>query len=176
VGRLTLGSTFYAGRHTSAFNQLFFEDDRPKSRERVREQFDELSYAFDLLYRYEGLHLQAEWLVNDRRFTEKGRPPGPNGGLWPDKRNWGGYGLIGYRTPFLTLMPYAKAEYSPEPQLQSIGIDDQIVILNFGVNVRPLPSVVFKTEYIHGHFPGAERSSFASYSINGIDAQLAVSF
>ena len=176
VGRLTLGATFYKGRHTSAVNQLFFDGNVPKSREQVRQQFDELSYAVDLLYRYEGLHLQSEWMVNDRRYTERGRPPGPNGGLRPDKRNWGGYGLLGYRTPFFTLMPYAKAEYSPEPQLQSIGIDDQIVILTFGINLRPLPAVVFKTEYFNGFFPDGDADSFAGYVIQGVDAQLAVSF
>ena len=175
-GELTVGSTLFTGRSTSAVNQLYFVSDSPKSREHITRQFDEVSYAFDLRWLYEGLHVQTEWIVNDRRYTAAGRPPGPDGGLRPDKRNWGGYGLVGYRLPWLTLMPYAKAEYSPEPQSQEIGVADQIMILTGGLNLRHLPAVVFKAEYVYGHFTNGDPKGFAGNDIHGLDLQLACSF
>jgi hypothetical protein len=175
-GELTIGSSFYTGRFTKAVGVLYFEDGSPKSTERVELQFDEVSYAFDLRFAYEGLLVQSEWIVNDRRFTDSGRPPGPNGGLRPDKRNWGGYGLVGYRLPWLTLMPYAKAEYSPEPQSQSIGVADQLMLITGGLNIRPLPSVVFKLEYVYAHFTDGDRKGFAGNDLQGIDFQIASSF
>jgi hypothetical protein len=176
TGKLTLGATFFTGRYTESVNQLVLIGTNPKSHARIDKQFDEVSYAFDLLWQYQGFHLQTEWIVNDRRFTDRGRTLGPNGGLRPDKRNWGGYGLIGYRTPWWTLMPYAKAEYSPEPQSQDIGVADQVVILNFGLNIRPLPNVVAKAEFAYGYFPNGDPKTFAGNSLQGIDLQLACSF
>lgn len=175
-GQMTLGSSFYVGRHTESVNQLKLDGTDPKSSERIDRQFDEVSYALDYRWVYKSLHVQGEWILNDRRYTKRGRPPGPDGGLRPDKRNKGGYGLIGYRLPWFPLMPYFKAEYSPEPQSQTVGVADQIAIVTGGLNYRPLPNAVLKMEYVYGWFPENDPKSFSSYSIQGLDLQVAWSF
>ncbi|MEO8906141.1 MAG: hypothetical protein ABI488_26525 [Polyangiaceae bacterium] len=176
LGDVTLGGTVYTGRTTQGYNELYLVDGSPKSRLDVSAQYDEVSYASDLKWVWRDFHLQTEWILNDRRYTEHGRPPGPNGGLRPDKRNFGGYGLIGYRTPLLGIMPYVKAEYSPEPQSQSIGVADQVVLYTGGLNFRPEARVVLKAEYSYGYFPGADPKGFAGNDIKGLDMQAAWAF
>ena len=119
LGELTLGSTFYAGTTTDNTRAIYFEGSSPKSREDIFYQVDERSFAFDLRWIKDDLHFQAESIVNDRKFTEHGRPS-QGDGLEPDRRNAGGYALVGYRTPLAGIMPYVKGEYSPDPALQSI--------------------------------------------------------
>ncbi len=119
--------------------------------------------------------MQAEAIMNDRKFTEHGRPA-QNGGLEADRRNAGGYALVGYRTPLAGIMPYVKGEYSPDPALQSIGIDQNVVLATGGINYRPVPRVVFKGEYNYGFFPKAKPDSFASNYIAGVDLQIAWAF
>ena len=176
LGDLTVGGTLYKGRDTTGYNELYLVNGSPKSQLDVTQQFDEVSYASDLKWVWHDFHLQTEWILNDRRYTDAGRPPGPNGGLRPDKRNFGGYGLVGYRTPLFGIMPYAKAEYSPEPQSQSIGVADQIVLYTGGLNFRPEARVVFKAEYSYGYFPGADPKGFGGNSIKGLDMQAAWAF
>ena len=124
----------------------------------------------------EGLHVQTEWLVNDRAYTAKGRPPSPNGGLAQDRRKWGGYGLVGYRTPWFGVMPFVKAEYSPEPQTQSLGISDQLAWVSGGLNVRPEARIVVKAEFVHAWFPHGDPEDFGGSEINGLDLQVAWAF
>jgi hypothetical protein len=176
LGDLTLGGTMYTGRATQGYNELYLVNGSPKSQLDVTAQYDEISYATDLKWEWRDFHLQTEWIVNDKRYTDRGRPTGPNGGLRPDKRNFGGYGLIGYRTPLFGIMPYVKAEYSPEPQSQSIGVADQVVLYTGGLNFRPEARVVFKAEYSYGYFPGADPKGFAGNSIKGLDMQAAWAF
>jgi hypothetical protein len=176
LGDLTLGGTMYTGRTTEGYNELYLVNGSPKSRLDVTAQYDEVSYATDLKWVWRDFHLQTEWILNDKRYTDRGRPPGPNGGLRPDKRNFGGYGLIGYRTPLFGIMPYVKAEYSPEPQSQSIGVADQVVLYTAGLNFRPEARVVLKAEYSYGYFPGADPKGFAGNSIKGLDMQAAWAF
>lgn len=175
-GDLTLGATVYKGRATLGVNQLYITSDGPRSRLNVTEQFDELAYATDLKWVWHDLHFQTEWIMNDRRYTDRGRLPGPNGGLRPDKRDFGGYGLLGYRTPLFGIMPYFKAEYSPEPESEDVGVADKIALFTGGLNWRPEARVVLKAEYTYGYFPGADPKGFGGSSIKGLDMQAAWAF
>jgi hypothetical protein len=175
LGELTLGATAYFGRNTRTTRQIYFVGTSPKSRENIVDQYDELAYAADLKWVYAGLHLQTEWLANERRYTEAGRPL-TDGGLEADRRDWGGYALVGYRTPLLGIMPYVKGEYSPDPALRAIGVQQNVALVTGGLNVRPVPRVVLKGEYTYGTFPDAPPGSFAENDIQGVDLQLAWAF
>ena len=175
LGELTLGSTFYAGTDTDNTRAIYFDGSSPKSREDIFYQVQERSIAFDLRWTKGDLHVQAEAVINDRKFTERGRPA-LNGGLEPDRRNAGGYALVGYRTPLFGVMPYVKGEYSPDPALQGLGVDQNVALLTGGLNVRPVPRVVFKTEYTYGFFPGHKPGSFGDNPVAGLDLQIAWAF
>jgi hypothetical protein len=174
-GELTLGGTVYAGTTTDNTRAFYFEGSSPKSREDIHFQVEERSLALDLRLISGDLHFQAEGIVNDRKFTDEGRPE-LNGGLAPDRRNAGGYGLVGYRTPLFGIMPYVKGEYSPDPALQDIGVDDNVLLFTGGLNYRPVPRVVLKSEYTYGFFPDATPESFAENPIAGLDLQIAWAF
>lgn len=175
LGELTLGSTFYAGTTTDNTRDIYFEGSSPKSRESIFYQVQERSYAFDLRWTKDDLHVQAEAVVNDRKFTAKGRPT-QNGGLEPDRRNAGGYALVGYRTPLFGVMPYVKGEYSPDPALQGLGVDQNVALFTGGLNFRPVPRVVFKAEYTYGFFPDHKPNTFADNPVAGLDLQIAWAF
>lgn len=174
-GELTFGSTVYAGTTTDNTRAIYFEGSSPKSREDVHFQVKERSLALDLRLIKGDLHVQAEGIVNDRKFTEEGRPQ-LSGGLEPDRRNAGGYALVGYRTPLFGIMPYVKGEYSPDPALQDIGVDDNVVLFTGGLNFRPVPRVVLKGEYTYGFFPNAKAGTFSENPIAGVDLQIAWAF
>jgi hypothetical protein len=176
AGELTLGSSFYAGTSTDNTRAFYFNaDGSPKSRENITFQLQERSYAFDLRWIKDDLHVQAEAIVNDRKFTAHGRPT-ENGGLAPDRRNAGGYALVGYRMPFAGIMPYLKGEYSPDPSLQVIGVNQNVAIATGGINFRPVPRVVFKAEYNHAVFPDAKPHTFSSNYMSALDVQIAWAF
>jgi len=175
LGELTLGSTFYAGSTTDNTRAIYFEGSSPKSREDIFYQVHERSYAFDLRWVKDDLHLQAEAIVNDRKFTDEGRPT-QGDGLAPDRRNAGGYALVGYRTPLFGIMPYVKGEYSPDPALQGLGVDQNVALFTGGLNFRPVPRVVFKAEYTYGFFPDHKPNTFADNYVAGLDLQIAWAF
>jgi hypothetical protein len=119
--------------------------------------------------------VQGEAIVRDQKFSESGRPP-LDAGFEPDRRQAGGYVLVGYRTPFAGIMPYVKGEYSPDPALRVIGITEHVLLGTGGINFRPVPRVVFKAEYNYGFFPDAKADTFADNYIAALDLQIAWAF
>jgi hypothetical protein len=155
---LTLGISGYYGRSTESGARLNatstgFEQD-------VTIQFDELSYAADLLWQWEGLHVQGEVMANDVVYTDEGRPapafapPGTPMGLIPDHRRIGGYGLVGYRLPWFTLMPFFLGEYVDQGTEYGVGAltGGGAGAVSFGVNARPVPTVAIKGQFRHIFF------------------------
>jgi hypothetical protein len=103
------------------------------------------------------LHVQAEVVTQQRRVTSAGRvlhdiPLGPvPRGYSADTISWAGYGLAGYRLPWLALMPYVMVQRDKEVLL---GSENQLDLVMFqgGVNLHPIDSVTFKVEYGHRIF------------------------
>ncbi len=178
LGELQVGGSAYYGRNTEASESIVFGADGIEAHETVTLQHDELVYAADLRWIYAGLHVQGEWMWYERRFTERGRPIGPYGGLVPDRRKWGGYALLGYRLPWFPLMPFAKAEYTPDNTAEAVGIPDRVVVMSAGLNYRPIAPVVFKGEYTYGYFTETEgdTTGFTDYAIKVLAFQVAWAF
>jgi hypothetical protein len=99
-------------------------------------------------------------MANDVVYTDEGRPapvflgPTPANGLVPDHRRIGYYGLVGYRTPWLALMPFVLGEFTD--QGTNVGTGGSFGggggALSFGVNARPIPSVALKGQFRHIFF------------------------
>ncbi len=178
LGILDVGTTAYLGRHTESVEVMASGVDGIETSERIHLQYDELTYAFDLKWLWEGLHVQSEWLVFQRRFTEEGRVGAAGGGLLPDRLKWGGYGLAGYRLPWFPLMPYFKGEVSPDNTAEALGIPDKVALFTGGLNYRPIPQVVFKAEFTHAYFTETRGDStgFTAAPLNFFDAQVAWAF
>jgi len=172
-GTLTLGASGYLGKYTDGVRRFELDDEGLRDPTVVGEQFDELSLAADLKWEWGGFLLQSEVIANERSYTEGHRPTavlltGAPPGFVPDHRKFGIYGLAGYRTPWVGIMPFAGAEYyDPGVRIYS----GRAYGIWAGINLRPTPRVVLKAQYTHGWFP---QDDFEP--INILDFQAAWSF
>jgi hypothetical protein len=164
LGTFSLGGSFYYGRYTNKTTGATLDPValKLKNIESISTQYDELSLAADLKWQLAGLLVQGELIMNEAAFTSAGRPlyftfTGGPAGFTSNFRRWGTYGLVGYRLPFWGIMPFAEVDYYEEGPL---SLPKSAIDLEFGVNVRITPSIVFKGQYTHAesHFFTRENS------------------
>lgn len=145
LGTITLGLSAYRGFYTdrpgngvAIVDNALVPDDPPTTR------YEEASYAADLKWEWEGLLVQSEYLMREVRYADAARarsvvlPPAP-AGFEPDVRQMGVYVLVGYRTPWLQLMPFAMLQY--------IDVFTDSQEFSVGLNLRPSARVALKAEY-----------------------------
>jgi hypothetical protein len=174
-GALTVGASGYRAKYTDAHDDVGLDSAGGiVFKHVVVTQYDELSLAADAKWEWGGLLVQSEAISNDVAYDDAHRPsdPGITGGppgFSPDHRKFGVYGLAGYRTSFLGLMPFGGGEYY-EPGLHVLRA--KAVGLWGGLNCRPTPRVVLKAQYTHAFFPDAP--AFGTLDI--LDLQAAWSF
>lgn len=154
VGTLTLGGSLYFGRSTDADIHLNAGAPMPFAQD-ILSQYDEFVYAFDLLWKYSGFHLQSEFIHQSIAYTDAGRPP-PGipiypGTLMPDDQVWGLYVLLAYELPWLPLMPFVLFDYSDLGSMPFLtGVLDMQDVYGFGLNYRPVETVTIKGQYNQG--------------------------
>jgi hypothetical protein len=151
VGDVKLGLSFYAGRYTDA-NQPKGDFANGKSVNDIKTQYDERSFGADLQYDVAGLVVRAELIVNDRNFVDPYRPKNGGSTFTSDTRRLGYYGLVGYRIPSLSLMPYFLFEDYKFGDGQ--GFVKKAKIYYTGLNWQIVPRVVAKLEYTVVTFEG----------------------
>lgn len=153
LGRLRLGGSMYYGRDTNAVRRWVTKDGAQASDEEINSQFDSLTWAADLTWEFKGVHLQTEWLTNQRAYTDEGRVPYQTlSGLSiipVDVFSWGGYSLLGYRLPWFGIMPFFMAERVKGDLLQ---LKLKLYTLMAGLNIRPTESVAIKANYQYVKF------------------------
>ena len=87
------------------------------------------------------------------------------------------YSLLGYRLPWLNLMPYALFSYYDAGLKATFLGSHRVVAFAGGLNMRVTPTVVFKTELQVGKFLGTTPGSIpASGTINIWATQIAWAF
>ena len=145
LGTLTLGGSIYRGNYTdrpgngtAIVDGALVVNDPPTLR------YEELALAADLKWEWEGLLVQGEIVYRDIRYDDAVRPrtlalPGSPPGFEPDARMGGMYALIGYRTPWLNIMPFVLVQYG--------DLVTDTHEYSFGLNMRPSPRVALKAEY-----------------------------
>lgn len=177
-GTLTIGASFYKGKYTDAHSEYSISPsgDLIISNALVQ-SYDELALAADVKWELGGLLVQSEAILNDTAYADPGRPPafaldGGPPGYNLDSRRMGIYGLAGYRTSFLGIMPFFGGEYY---QVGANTLTPPAAAIWGGLNSRPTPRVVLKAQFTHswfdGKFPGKNPGHF-----NGLDLQAAWSF
>ncbi len=155
LGDLTIGVSGYRGRYSDRISEFVFDADGTATLgATLVEEYDEFAYAADLRWIYGGLHLQSEVVGQDIVYNDAVRPAAGYGaqGTEADFRRWGGYALLGYRFDFLGVMPYVNLEYYDSGPT---GIWGKIPAYWFGINVRPVPSIVLKAQYLHADGTGS---------------------
>jgi hypothetical protein len=151
VGDVKLGLSFYTGRYTDS-NKAKGDFAKGKSVEDIKTQYDERSYGADLQYDAAGFVFRAELIVNDRKFVDPYRPKNDASTFTSDTRRLGWYGLVGYRIPSLSLMPYFLFEDYNFGDGQ--GFVKKAKIYYSGLNWQIVPRVVAKVEYTKVKFEG----------------------
>jgi hypothetical protein len=154
LGFLRFGVSGYYGRETDATRSAAISaSGKYASTQTIASQFDSLTFAGDGTWDLGGLHVQTEWILNQRAYTEKGRAQVATlrgRDIIPsDVVSWGGYGLIGYRLPWVGIMPFVLVE-------RVIGdlefLRMKLYSFQFGLNVRPVDSLVIKAAFEHVAF------------------------
>lgn len=143
AGTARLGVSGYRGRYTDAITTFGVA---PPS-------YDEVSFGADAQWDHGRLHLQGELLVNQRRYLD-GQRARTAVGFAPDDQRWGYYALATYHTDRLwNATPFAFYEIEHPVDHTLFGWVRSTVA---GVNVRPLPTVVLKGQYLfaRGHDGG----------------------
>ena len=175
TGDLQIGVSGYHGTYTNADINLNIDEDGLSSSDIITTQFKEASVAADVRYTYGGFLFQSEAMLNDRVYEEGGRSS-TTGGLTPDSRRWGVYGLTGYRFDWFGVMPYVIGEYSPVPNASIPELPRKVLLLGGGVNVRAIAQVVVKLGYDQAVFPDARENSFEEHAIRRLQGQVAWAF
>ena len=152
-GEFRIGASAYYGMNTDAISYSYITPDGLDFDQKINSQFQQMALAADVQWKFHGLHMQAEVLSQQRNYTEEGRtlqPNNANGQLsyFADWHSYGGYFLVGYRLPWLGIMPYALF-MAGTFNIQALKMSP--INGTFGVNIRPWDSIVFKVEYIHTH-------------------------
>ena len=158
-GSLTVGIDAYRGRYTASTKKYRVNTSSGKPVAEIYRQVDaayeELSLGADLRWLYNDLHVQAEVMTNEAAYDENARPLNvgfnPEPTFAADYRRVGGYVLVGYRTPWLNLMPYGIVEYS---SFTNTDFMPPTTALTGGFNLRPTANVVLKAEYSCAFFEG----------------------
>jgi len=159
-GSLTFGTAFYRGGYydRSAKYVLTSKDGHPVVDQQLTtiSKYQEFSLGADLKWQWKHLLVQGEAIVNEANYSQGGRPRAQvllgQQGFQADYRRWGAYGLVGYRTPWVQTMPYAMLQYIIAPDNPLVP---PVLGAQFGLNIRPTPAVVLKTEITFTHFGGA---------------------
>lgn len=150
-GWLRLGASGYWGRDTDALYTAFISGANTfGATETVNSQYDSLTLAGDLTWKWEGLHVQSEVIVNQRAYTEEGRKVRrtlANVAVIPsDILSFGVYAIVGYRLPWLGIMPFLQGE-------RVIGdleyLELKLWSFQVGLNVRPIDVLVLKVIWEH---------------------------
>lgn len=178
LGSLSFGVAAYRGMYTASTKKYRVDTSgaEPVAQiyRHVDSRFDELSLSADVRWQFHDLHLQGELMENEAAYYDKARPRvvgfAPEPTFAADYRRWGGYVLLGYRTPWLNLMPYAMVEHS---SYENTDFAPPVTAWTAGINLRPTPNVVLKAEFAGAKFEGIGSTGLGKDGLSYIGTQVA---
>ncbi|MEI9949808.1 MAG: hypothetical protein WDO74_12715 [Pseudomonadota bacterium] len=179
LGSLTVGASVYrGGYYDRSAKYVASKDGSTVDQEfTTLSKYQELSLGTDLKWEYKSWLVQGEAIMNEANFDTGARPRlsvlKPPQGFQADYRRWGAYGLVGYRLPFVPLMPYVIVQHAFSPDSPSIP---PATAYEVGVNYRPTAAVVVKLEYTDWHFSAPGAAGFGNYPLRILASQVAWAF
>ncbi|MBX2812757.1 MAG: hypothetical protein KTR25_13150 [Myxococcales bacterium] len=177
LGRLRVGGSFYSG--TTAEERVnvvpeSLQTGSPELSSYFSIRNHELAFGADLVWKIAGFHLQAELLSRQVVYDNDARAP-TLGGSTPDYHAWGAYGLLAYELPFWHLRPFFLAEHNDFGRADFGGLSGMTIFF-IGLNIRVLPVVVFKAQYLHVKLSSNTGSSSVTDPQNGFEMQCSWAF
>jgi hypothetical protein len=179
VGNLDFGIAAYRGRYTASTKRYRVDTDSSGNStaaiyRTLDSAYEELSLGADVRFLWKGLHVQAEAMMNEAAYDDEARPKvvgfDPRPTFAADYRRMGGYLLLGYRTPWLNLMPYGMVEYA---NFTNTDFAPPATAWTGGINLRPAPNVVLKAEYSAAVFHGVGSTGAGKDGLSYIGTQAA---
>ena len=180
-GNLTVGVDAYRGRYTASTKRYRVDNTGAQPTaviyRTIDSAYDELSLGADVRWLWKGLHVQGEVMTNEAHYDDRYRPrtvgfdPAPT--FAADYRRVGGYLLVGYRTPWLNLMPYVMGEHS---SYTNSDLAPPAWAWSVGLNVRPTPNVILKAELALAHFEGMGSTGLGKDDLPYFGSQVAWAF
>ena len=178
-GQLTVGASGFFGTNANAQMVVGIDASSMLSyTERVLAKSRVASLAADIQWRYDALILQAEIVARQNAFTDDGRPvsthplTGIRAGI-PDSLDFGYYVLAGYRFEWLGIMPFVVLHHIDYLESR-FSIRPNAYVLEAGLNIRPIESVVLKVQFHGAYYP--EGFVVSSDTLQSIFVQLAWAF
>jgi hypothetical protein len=176
VGTLTLGASTYYGTYTDRDKAYGVKSGVTPAQLEVKDaitvQFEELVLGGDARFEWEGLLIQGELLCNQRLFVDAYRRVDTTGPA-PDAFNFGGYALIGFRTPWAGVMPYTMFEHY---NFSGSALFPPATGTTTGINVRPQANVVFKVQYQYSQMGTTRSVELLRGTQHQFDTQVAWAF
>jgi hypothetical protein len=182
VGNLTIGVDVYRGRYTTSTKRYRVDASNPDQPIAVLYRttdaaYDELSLGANVRFLWKGLHVQGELMSNEAAYDDEARPRtegfDPRPAFAADYRRIGGYLLLGYRTPWLSIMPYVMGEHS---SYDNSDLAPPVWAWSAGLNLRPTPNVVLKAELAIADFEGTGSTGLGKHDLPYFGAQVAWAF
>lgn len=155
AGLFSLGYSGYRGDYTEGLQTWAITPDGGFEASIVKDvNYAELGTAFDFRWELGGASLQSEFIMqqvkqkNGQIRYQEASPFAP-AGLLPDYRRIGVYGIAAYRIDSLMgLTPWIGTEYYDTGKQPGSFFPDGVHELYVGLNLRPTPRVVLKTQYV----------------------------
>ena len=178
LGSLTVGASAYRGGYYDRSAKYVIKPSGTVDQEyTTKSKYQEFSFGTDLKWQWKRLLVQGEFIMNEAAFENGGRPRvdalKPPQGFQPDYRRWGAYGLVGYRTHILQIMPYAVVQYVYAP---NDPVVPPVLGGQLGLNIRPTPAVVLKLELSLTHFTGPGSTGLGNFPLRFLATQVAWAF
>ena len=179
IGTLTVGASFYRGGYydRSAKYVPIKNGTEVDQTYTTISKYEEMSVGADVKWEYKSWLAQGEFIMNETNFAKGDRPRlqvvRPPQGFTADYRRWGAYGLLGYRLPFVPLMPYVIVQHAYSPDTPNTP---PATAYEVGVNLRPTAAVVVKLEYTDWHFSEPGGAGFGNYPLRILASQVAWAF
>ncbi len=176
MGLFSLGYSGYLGDYTEGVQTWTFNPDGTFTASiRKDVNYAELGTAFDFKWELGGASFQSEFIM--QQVQQKGpqvryvdATPFSPAGLLPDYRRLGVYGIAAYRfDSLLGLTPWIGTEYYDSGRQPGSFFPRGVYELYLGLNLRPTPRVVLKTQYVGVYAKDVER-------IDILNGQVAWSF
>jgi hypothetical protein len=178
LGNLNFGVSAYRGRYTASTKKYSVNTSGSTPVAEIYRQVDsayeELSLCADVRWLYKDVTVQAEFMTNEAAYDENARPRtigfDPRPTFTADYRRIGGYLLLGYRLPWLNLMPFGMVEHSSYTNSDFVP---PATAWTGGINMRPTANVVLKAEYATAFFNGIGSTGAGKGGLSYVSTQVA---
>lgn len=181
LGQLDVGASGYVGTYTDRRRQLDLSTGAPTFERFDFEKYDEVALSGDIKWQFEDFLIQTEISVQDKVWDDAARPGSSAygaiaGQTQPDVRRFGVYVFAAYKLPWLNLQPFLQFQHYDTGMIGGLFTARGMDGINAGINVSPVPGVVFKAAWSVAIFDNGGGPIAAPEPLHRVETQVAWAF